>query len=135
MDVRGLTSNLSTVDEPVAHLPITLVKANGAGIDHDNRVVSIQGHARVGRCQRKVRSASNICRILQSRTMGSISKILTSFFDGLTRSNASEIMEVGIENCYWLEHWDGDGDELCIVEMGLDSFQLELCGPSESDRE
>ena len=135
MDVRGLTSNLSTVDEPVAHLPITLVKANGAGIDHDNRVVSIQGHARVGRRQRKVRSASNICRILQSRTMGSNLGILTGFFDELTRSNASKTLEVGIENCYRLERWDGDGDELCIVEMGFDSFQLELCRLSESDRE
>ena len=134
MDVRGggLTSNLSIVDEPVAYLPTARVEV---GNDHGNRVVPIQGHARVGRCQRKVRSASNICRILQSRTMGSILKILTGFFDELTRSNASKTLEVGIENCYWLESWDGDRDELCIVEIGFDSFQPELYGLSESDRE
>jgi len=67
MDVRGaLTSNLSTVDEPVAVLPSALVRTNGAGVDHRDRVVSIKGYGRVGGRQGEVRGAGNFCRIIQS---------------------------------------------------------------------
>jgi len=39
----ALTSNRSTIDEPVTVLSIALVAANGAGVDHSDRVVSIEG--------------------------------------------------------------------------------------------
>lgn len=45
MGTKGaLTGNRCTVDEPVAVLPPALVRANGAGVDHSDRVVSIEGH-------------------------------------------------------------------------------------------
>ena len=66
----GLTSNRSTVDEPVAVLPIALVGTNSAGIDHGDRVASAKGHGRVNGRQREVRSVSNICGTIQSRTIG-----------------------------------------------------------------
>jgi len=53
----------------------------------------------------------------------------------LTRSDASKTLEVGGEDCRWLEDWDRDGDELCVFEMGFDAFQLELGGLRESGRE
>lgn len=60
---------------------------------------------------------------------------LTIFRDELTSSDISKTLEVGCEDCRRLEHWDGDGDEFCVFEIGFDAFQLELVGLSESDRE
>jgi len=39
----ALTGNRCTVDEPVAVLSLALVRANGAGVDHSDRIVSIEG--------------------------------------------------------------------------------------------
>ena len=65
MDTRGtLTSNLCPVDEPVTVLPIALVRTNGAGVDHCDCIVSIEGDGRVNRCQCEVRSGRNFCRII-----------------------------------------------------------------------
>lgn len=61
--------------------------------------------------------------------------ILTIFRNDLTRSDAPKTIEVSGEDRRWLEGWDGDGDELCVFEMGLNGFQLELGGLSESNRE
>ena len=131
-----LTSNRSTVDEPVAGLPIALVTANGGGVDHCDGIVPIEGDARVNGSQCELRRARNFCKIIQSRTCGeSTVKILTIFRDDLTGSDASKALEVGSEDCSGLEHWDGDRDELCVLEMGFNGFQLELGGLSESDGE
>jgi len=65
---------------------------------------------------------------------GSTLKILTIFRDELTRSNVSKTLEVGHEDCCRFERRDGDGDKLCVDEMGFNAFQLELCRLSESDR-
>ena len=44
MGAKGaLTGNRCTVHEPVAVLPLALVGANGAGVDHSDRIVSIEG--------------------------------------------------------------------------------------------
>lgn len=40
-----LTSNLSTVDEPVTVLSIALVTANSVGVDHCDGIVPIEGDA------------------------------------------------------------------------------------------
>jgi len=61
--------------------------------------------------------------------------VLTLFRDNLAGSDGSKTPEVGGEDCGWLEDWDGDGDELCIFEMGFNALELELGGLSESDRE
>jgi len=39
----SLTRNRCAVDEPVAVLPLALVRTNGAGVDHGDRVVPIEG--------------------------------------------------------------------------------------------
>lgn len=137
MGTRGtLTSDLGTVDEPVTGLPITLVTANSGGVDHRDRIVSIKGNGRVSRCQREVRSVRNFCKIIQPLANGGLAlKILTIFRDELTRSDCSKTLEVSREDCRRFERWDGDRDELCVFEMGLDAFQLELRGLSEGDRE
>jgi len=62
-------------------------------------------------------------------------KGLTIFRDELAGSNGPKTLEVGSEDCRWLERWDGDGDELGVFEMGFNALQLELGGLSESDRE
>ena len=64
---RTLTSNLSTVDEPVTVLPTALVSANSGGVDHCDRIGSIEGDGRVDRSQRELGSGRNFCRIIQSR--------------------------------------------------------------------
>lgn len=61
--------------------------------------------------------------------------MLTIFRDELTRSDASKTPKVSSEDCSRLEHWDGDGNELSVSEMGLDGLELELGGLRESDRE
>ena len=53
----------------------------------------------------------------------------------MARSDGSKTPKVGGEDCGRLEDWDGDGDELGIIKMGFNAFQLELSGLSESDRE
>ena len=52
----------------------------------------------------------------------------------MTRSDTSKALEVGREDSRRLEHRDGYRDELSVIEMGFDGFQLELCGLSEGDR-
>jgi len=111
-------SNRSTVDEPVTGLPIALVTANSGWVYHCDGIVPIEGDARVGGSQRELRRVRNLI-----------------FRYDLTRSDASKTLEVGGEDRSGLEHWDGDRDELCVLEMGFDGFQLELGGLSKSDRE
>ena len=137
MGTRGtLTSNLSTVDEPVTSLPIALVTTNSGGVDHRDRIVSIEGNGRVNGCQREVRSGRNFCITIQPWANGGLAlKTLTIFRDELTRSDCSKTLEVSREDCRRFERWDGDRDELCVFEMSLDAFQLELRGLRESDRE
>ena len=48
--------------------------------------------------------------------------MLTIFRDDLTRSNASKAPEVGGEDCSWVKGGDGHGNELSILEMGLDGL-------------
>ena len=55
-----LTINCSTVDEPVAVLPLALVTANSTGVDHCDRVVSIKSDGRVGGSQCEVRTLRNL---------------------------------------------------------------------------
>jgi hypothetical protein len=72
MNTGTLTGNLSTVDEPVTELSIALVTANSGGVDHCDRIVSIEGNTRVNGCQREVRSVRNFCRIIQPREKGGL---------------------------------------------------------------
>ena len=117
-------------------LPISLVRANSAWVNHCDRVAPIEGDSGVNGRQREVRSVRNFCRIIQSRTNGeSVLKILTIFRDDLASGDVSKTLEVSREDCCWLEDWDGDRDEFCILEIGFNAFQLELGGLSESDRE
>jgi len=110
-------SNLGTINEPVTVLSIALVTAHGAGVDHSDRIVSIEGDARINGGQCKVRRIRDLI-----------------FGHELTRSDASKTLEVGGEDCSRLECWNGDGNELCVLEMGFNAFQLELRGLRESDR-
>ena len=41
------TGNLGTVDEPVTVLPTALVSANSGGVDHCDRIGSIESDGRV----------------------------------------------------------------------------------------
>jgi hypothetical protein len=66
---RTLTGNCSTIDEPVAVLALALVTPNGAGVDHRNCIVSIEGDGRVDGGQRESRSGRHFCSIIQSQTM------------------------------------------------------------------
>ena len=61
-------------------------------------------------------------------------KTLTIFRDKLTRSDTSKALEVSREDSRRLEHRDWHRDELCVLEMGFDGFQLKLRGLSEGDR-
>ena len=61
--------------------------------------------------------------------------VLTIFRDELTRSDAPKTLKVSSEDRRRLKHRDGDGDELCVCELGFNAFQLELGGLSEDDTE
>lgn len=62
-------------------------------------------------------------------------KILTVFWDELTRSDVSETLEIGGENGRRLKDWDRNRDKFRVLEMSFDGFQLKLGGLSESYRE
>ena len=61
-----LTDNRCTVNKPVTILSLALVRADGAGVNHCNRIVAIKGDGRVGGSQGEVRGVRNLCKIVQS---------------------------------------------------------------------
>lgn len=63
-----LTDNLSAIDKPVTVLSLALVRADGAGVNHRDRIVSTEGDGRVGGRQCDVRGVRNLCVIIQPRT-------------------------------------------------------------------
>lgn len=137
MGVEGMfTKNRGTVHKPVAVLSLALVRTDRARVNHRDRIVSIEGDGRVGRSQREVRGVRNLCRIVQSRACKELNlRILTIFWDELTRSDVSRALVVGGENCRWFKDWDGNRDKFRVLEMSFDGFQLELGGLCESQRE
>lgn len=137
MGAKGrLTSNCCTVDEPVAVLPLALVTADCAGVNHSDRVVPVEGDGGVSGSQCEFRGFRDFYSITQSQTNGDETlEALTILRDDLTRGNASETIEVSSEDCRRFERRNGDGDELRIFEVSFDAFQLELGGLSDGDGE
>jgi len=59
-EVELIVNNRSTIDKPVTVLPLALVRADGARVNHCDRIVSIKGDGRVGGCEREVRAVRNL---------------------------------------------------------------------------
>lgn len=63
-----LTNDRGTVNKPVTVLSLALVRTDGAGVNHCDRVAAIEGDGRVGGSQREVRGVRNLYEIIQSQT-------------------------------------------------------------------
>jgi len=59
-EVELVVNNRSTVDKPVTVLPLALVGADGAGVNHCDRIVPIKGDGRVGGSEREVRGVRDL---------------------------------------------------------------------------